>query len=74
MSSVRREDIELFLMINEPVFNIGEKQYSVCCPGDGFSTWDSDGNTYDFPDIESLLDQWIVSGKPFRDIVESIIL
>lgn len=67
------KDIALFLMINEPHFDIGKKQYSVCCPSGGqFSTWDSDGNTFDFPDVSSLLDNWLVDGKPFREIVESI--
>lgn len=59
-------------MMNEPAFDIGGKQYSVCCPGDGFSTWDSDGNTHDFPNIQTLLHDWIIEGKPFRDIIDSI--
>lgn len=62
-----------FLMMNEPAFEWAGKQYSVCCPADGiFATWDSDGNTLDFSDIKSLLDYWIVGGKPFRDVVRSI--
>ncbi len=68
-----KSQIKLFLMINEPAFTIGDIQYSVCCPRDElFCTWDSDGNTFDFPNLESLLDHWIVDGKPFREVVESI--
>lgn len=60
-------------MINEPAFDVGDKQYSVCCPdGSGYYTWDSDGNTFDFTDLDSLLDNWIIDGKPFREIVQSI--
>lgn len=71
---MNNDDIILFLMTNEPVFEFGGKQYSVCCPGDdGFSTWDSDGNIYDFHGIDDLLDNWIVGGKKFRDIVSTII-
>lgn len=66
------KDIALFLMVNEPAFAFGGKQYSVCCPDGTYATWDSDGNTFDFPDVRSLLDGWMINGKPFRDIVESI--
>lgn len=68
------KDIALFLMINEPVFDIGEKQYSVCCPrGTLFCTWDSEGNTFDFSSVEDLLDHWIVEGKPFRKRAAALI-
>ena len=67
------DDIGLFLMINEPQFDLGNKQYSVCCPSnDVYSTWDSDGNTFDFRGISELLDNWMIEGKPFRSIIESI--
>ena len=66
-------EIETFLMINEPAFDVGDRQYSVCCPfGNHFSTWDSDGNTFDFESVSDLLDNWIVDGKPFREIVGTI--
>lgn len=66
-------DIATYLMISEPAFEIGDKQYSVCCPGgDLFCTWDSDGNTFDFQGVADLLDHWIIEGKPFREIVASI--
>lgn len=68
------KDIGVHLMINEPTFVLGGKQYSVCCPvPNEFSTWDSDGNTLDFQNVTSLLDSWIVNGKPFRDVVKEII-
>ena len=58
--------------MNEPVFEIGGKQYSVCAPSNGFSTWDSDGNMFDFTTVHELLERWIVDGKPFREIVATI--
>ena len=65
--------IELFLIMNEPTFTISGKQYSVCCPETGsFSTWDSDENIRDFDGLESLLDDWIVDGKPFREVVSTL--
>lgn len=67
------DKIALFLMMNEPAFDMGGKQYSVCCPGDTFATWDSDGNEFDFSDIQDLLDHWIVDGKPFRDVIGIIL-
>jgi hypothetical protein len=69
------DKIALFLMLNEPSFFIGDKQYSVCCPDNkNFCTWDSDGNTFDFPNVSSLLDEWIIEGKAFRQIVEEIMV
>jgi hypothetical protein len=70
---VKENDIALFLAINEPAFELDGKQYSVCSPSNElFSTWDSDGNTFDFHGITALLDNWIINGKPFREIVEKI--
>ena len=66
------DDIEVYLMINEPTFDVGDKQYSVCCVSGTFGTCDSDGTTLDFPNITALLDEWMIDGKPFRDIVETI--
>lgn len=66
-------DIATYIMISEPVFEIGDKQYSVCCPKSGlFCTWDSDGNTFDFRGIAELLNHWMIDGRPFREIVNSI--
>ena len=65
-------DIETFLMMNEPAFDVGDRQYSVCCVNGIFGTWDSDGNIFDFASISDLLDNWIVDGKPFRNIISTI--
>lgn len=69
---MNEKDIEVYLMMNEPAFDAGDKQYSVCCVNGMFCTWDSDGNTFEFRDVSALLDDWIVNGKPFRNVVESI--
>lgn len=69
---MNENDIALFLRVNEPAFEIGGKQYSVCAPSNGFSTWDSDGNMFDFSTVHELLEHWIVDGKPFREIVATI--
>lgn len=68
-----RSDIEVFIVTNEPAFVVDGKEYSVCCPAAGsFSTWDSDGNMHDYDGIDSLLDNWVVGGKPFRQIVQTL--
>ena len=69
---MEEKDLALFLMTNEPMFRFGGKEYSVCCPDGTFSTWDSDGNTFDFPDVHTLLEEWMIEGKPFRDRVEAM--
>ena len=69
-----KDDIDLFLQINEPVFDVGEMQYSVCCPEEGlYATWDSKGNMFDFNSIDDLLDNWIIAGKSFRDVAQELI-
>lgn len=60
-------ELALFLMINKPTFHFGGKAYGVCCPDGTFAVWDSDGNTFDFPDVHGLLDGWMIAGKPFRE-------
>lgn len=65
------KSIEILLRVNEPSFQIGDIQYSVCYPGKGFCTHDSTGKNFEYPDLESLLNNWIVGGKPFKDIVQS---
>ena len=73
MRKLNHNDIELFILTNEPTFLIEGKEYSVCCPKAGsFSTWDSDGNTHDYPSLDALLDKWIVGGKPFREIAPTL--
>lgn len=68
-----RNEIELFLLMNEPVFEMDGVQYSVCCPADNrFCTWDSNGNTYDFQGIDDLLDNWIVAGRPFGNVANEV--
>lgn len=69
---MNERDIEVFLMLNEPSFDIGAVQYSVSCPGNGYATWDSVGNTFDYPDLSTLLDKWMVGGRPFRDRIEEL--
>ena len=69
---MKENDIALFLRMNEPAFEIGGKQYSVCCPSGSFATWDSDGNTFDFVNVHDLLEHWMVDGKPFREVVATI--
>ena len=73
MRKLNRNDVELFILTNEPVFVIEGKEYSVCCPETGsFSTWDSDGNTQDYASLDALLDKWIIGGKPFREIIPTL--
>lgn len=73
MRKLNRNDIELFILTNEPAFAIDGKEYSVCCPETGsFSTWDSDGNTQDYVSLDALLDTWIIGGKTFREIIPAL--
>ena len=73
MRKLTRNDIEIFILTNEPTFIVDGKEYSVCCPETGsFSTWDSDGNRNDYVGLDSLLDKWLIGGKPFREIVPTL--
>lgn len=70
---MKKADIESYILLGEPAFDYAGKQYSVCSPDGKFHTWDSDGITLDFPDIDSLLSGWIVGGRPFKDIVDQVL-
>ena len=67
------DDIAVYLMLNEPAFDAGGRRYSVCYVNGTFCTLDPDGSSSDFPDIASLLDNWIVDGRPFRQTVHSLL-
>lgn len=69
---MNRADIATYLMINEPAFDIGGKQYAVCCINHVFGTWDSDGNTFNFDSVDDLLEKWMIDGKPFQEILPTI--
>ena len=69
---MNEKDIALFLMLNEPSFEVGAVQYSVSCHGKGYAKWDYAGNTFDYPDLQALLEKWVVGGKPFRDRIEEL--
>ena len=45
-------DIKMFLIINEPAFDVGE--------------------VHDFYSLEALLDQWMIQGRPFREVIKEI--
>lgn len=74
MRKLNCNDIELFILTNESVFVIDGKEYSVCCPKVGyFSTWDSNGNTHDYPSFDALLNKWVVGEKLFREVAPALI-
>lgn len=69
-------EIEEFILFNEPSFNYGGEEYSICCPDGRYYVTASDSpadTDLAFNSIDELLDGWIIQGKPFRDIVETIV-
>ena len=66
------EDIKLYIMMNEPIFEYNGIQYSICCPDEQFCTWDEKGNECTFDNIDDLLNNWEIDNKLFKDIVEDI--
>lgn len=73
MGKMDLHDIKMFLIINEPAFDVGDVQYSVCVPEkDIYCTWDSTGEVHDFYSLEALLDQWMIQGRPFREVIKEI--
>ena len=59
-----RKKVEQWLLVNEPAFQYGGKQYSVCSV---------DGEEEDFSGVDNLLDNWMVGGKRFKDILDEVI-
>ena len=69
---MNKYDLMQYILLNEPVFDYNGKQYSVCHTNGVFGTWDSDGNQLDFYDIDSLLSNWMIGKKPFKDVVDAV--
>lgn len=67
-----RKKVEQWLLVNEPAFQYGGKQYSVCSVDGMYYTWNSDGEEEDFSGVDNLLDNWTVGGKRFKDILDEI--
>ena len=65
---------ELILFI-EPSFSYYGKEYSICHLGGIFYVWSEDQPEdvkLSFADVNNLLDNWIIHGKRFRDILSEI--
>ena len=63
------------LLCNEPSFSYNGEEYSICWPdGKYYVTASDDSNALElsFDNVEDLLDNWSIQGKPLRTIISSI--
>ena len=57
---------------NEPTFEYKGVEYTICHPKDNFYVrdWSKDApEPQAFLDVDDLLDNWIVDGRPFREFL-----
>lgn len=75
-------DIESFkeeALVNDIGFNYLNKEYSIIMDNNSYIAIDSENNIINFnkyndvyKDLEDLLDNWIIGGKPLKEIVGNI--
>lgn len=66
------EEFKEMIMYNEPDFLYHGVVYSICHPEEEFYTRREDqkvGEGLEFSNIDDLLDNWLIEGKPFREIL-----
>lgn len=60
---------------NEPDFSYNGRQYSICWPDGKYYVTASDNPKDDdlvFNTLDDLLDNWVIQGKPLREILPNI--
>lgn len=63
------------MMCNEPDFRYNGQDYSICHPDGRYyvTASDSPGDVdLTFDTLDSLLDGWVIQGKPLREILPNI--
>lgn len=69
------KEFKEIMVCNEPVFEYNGKIYSICSPdGRYYARVEDEPADVDhaFDSVEELLDNWLVDGRPFREIVSDI--
>lgn len=69
------DKLKEILICNEPSFGYNGKEYSICSPNGCFyvTAEDSQGDTdLEFLSVDEMLNNWMIQGKPFRDILDQI--
>lgn len=69
------KDFKDMMACNEPDFRYSGQTYSICSPDGKYyvTASDSPGDVdLAFDDLDDLLDNWIIQGKPLRNILPGI--
>lgn len=69
------EAFKKMMLCNEPTFEYKGEEYSICWPDEKYyvTASDSPGDVnLEFKSIDDLLDNWIIQGKRFRNILPEI--
>lgn len=71
------EQFVQMLSCNEPDFQYMGGEYSICSPNGKYYVTSSDNPSdidLEFDTLDDLLNNWIIKGKPLREILSDIIL
>lgn len=66
------KEFKEMIICNEPAFMYDGAVYGICHPSGTFYVRAEGHPEYDelsFSDVDDLLDNWIIDGNPFRDIL-----
>jgi hypothetical protein len=69
------DDFKEMMGYNEPSFGYNGQEYSICWPQDKYYVYASDrpsDEDLEFDSLDDLLDNWIIQGKPLREILPDI--
>lgn len=69
------EEFKEIMMCNEPEFGYNGQEYSICWPDGKYYVTTSDNPKdieLEFDSVDDLLDNWIIQGKPLREILPDI--
>ncbi|NJP40419.1 hypothetical protein HCH52_05075 [Oscillospiraceae bacterium HV4-5-C5C] len=70
-------DFKNMMMINEPAFAYHDEEYSICWPDNQYHVTASDHPSdinFVFESLDDLLDNWMIQGRPLRQILPDITL
>lgn len=70
------EEFKEMMMCNEPDFDYNGQSYSICSPElkEFYVTASDSPNDKNlaFTSLDDLLDNWLIQGKPFREILPEV--
>lgn len=72
---MRIDDFKEMLLVNEPSFDYNGFEYAISQPNGAFCVYAEDSPADEdllFDTVDDLLENWMIQGKPLKDILEEL--